>query len=247
MRRKVRDILLVLVGTIIIAAGLKSYVVDAYKIPTDSMSGTLLPGDYIFVNKIIYGVRIPEKILFVPLPNIQLPRLRDVQQGDIIIFNFPGEPDERYPASNQSLVKRCVALPGDTVEIINGNIIVNNYRTSNSFSQYTPQVSRFIVPFKGMNVDIDTASVYRWNVLIQREGHETAIHGDKIFIDGAVASSYSIEKNYYYVVGDNAGSSYDSRHWGFVPEDNILGKAAMVYWSKGEDGVRWERIGKVIK
>ena len=247
MRRRVRDIFIVLFGTIIIAAGLKSCIVDAYKIPTDSMSGTLLAGDYILVNKFIYGARTPEQILFIPLPHVQLPKLRGVQRGDIIVFNFPGEPDELRAARSQFLVKRCVALPGDTVEIVNGNIIVNNYRTSNSFSQYTPSVPQFIVPFKGMIVDVDTASVFRWNIFIQREGHEVALREGKVNIDGREASSYVVEKNYYYVVGDNANNSYDSRHWGFVPEENILGKAAIIYWSKGEEGVRWDRIGMIVR
>jgi signal peptidase I len=247
MRRMARDVLIVVVSATLLAAGLKSCVVDAYKIPTDSMSETLIAGDFVLVNKFIYGAYTPERILFIPLPQFQLPRLRSVQRGDIIIFNFPGELNELQLDGNQSLVKRCAALPGDTVEITGGNIIVNGYRTANSFSQYAPQTSRFIIPFKGMNIDIDTSSLRSWNIIIQREGHETAVHNGKCFIDGVETASYSVGKNYYYVVGDNANDSYDSRHWGFVPEENILGSVAMIYWSKDKERVRWERIGTIVR
>lgn len=247
MQHKIRDAFIIISAAIAVAAGLKSFVVDAYKISTDSMSETLRAGDYILINKFIYGIHIPEKFFFLSLPSVQLFKLRNVRQGDVIIFRFPGELNELHPAYSPVLVKRCVALPGDTVELVNGNIIVNGYRAVNSFSQYLPHSPRFVVPFKGMNVAIDSASLQLWQTFIQREGNTVSVEKGKYFLNGAETTSYAVKKNYYYVVGDNAQNSYDSRHWGFVPEENIIGKAAIVYWSKESEKIRWERIGTIIK
>lgn len=246
-QRKVRDIVVVLIAVAIAAAGIKSCVVDAYKIPTGSMSGTLLPGDYILVNKFVYGAHTPEKFLFIPLPHFRLPKLRNVQRNDIILFSFPGEPDEVVPVERKFLVKRCVALPGDTLEIVNGNIIVNGFRSVNSFSQYLPDIAELIVPFRGMNIAVNPGSIKQWKIFIEREHHSIAGDGVHSMLDGKIISTYTVERNYYFVVGDNAVDSYDSRHWGFVPQDNIIGKAAIVYWSKGDRGVRWARIGTIVR
>lgn len=247
MRRKIRDVLIVLISTVLVAASLKSCVVDAFKIPTDSMRETLLAGDYLLVDKFIYGARTPEKIMYVPLPQIHFPRLTTVRSGDVIVFDFPGEPDEVFPLRHQQLVKRCMGLPGDTVEIANSNLIVNGFRAENSYSQFDAVPFFAIVPYKGMVVRIDTTEVKKWDVFIQREGNSLAVDGDSVLIDGRAASEYTVRNNYYFVVGDNAPNSYDSRHWGFVPEGNILGKAMMIYWSKDEDGIRWKRIGMPVK
>jgi len=211
------------------------------------MSGALLPGDFVLVNKFIYGARAPEKILFIPLPHARLPKLRPVQRNDVIVFKFPGEPDEIFPSHKDFLVKRTVGLPGDTLEIAKGNIVVNGYRSANSFSEYHPLALKVVVPFKGLTILLDSASLKRWKVFIQREQHTVTEQNGKIFIDGNETALYSVERNYYYVVGDNAPESYDSRHWGFVPEENIVGKAVMVYWSRDNERIRWNRIGTIIK
>lgn len=247
MRRKIRDVLIVLFSTVLVAASLKSCVVDAFRIPTNSMSETLLAGDYLLVNKFIYGARTPEKILYIPLPQIHLPQFMPVRRGDVIVFDFPGEPDEVYPLKRQYLVKRCAALPGDTVEIVNTNLIVNGFRAENSFSQYDTVPFSAVVPYRGMNIPLDVVSVKKWIVFIQREGNTIAVENGKVIVDGAETKSYFVQYNYYFVTGDNVKNSYDSRHWGFVPEQNIVGKAMMVYWSKDETGVRWGRIGTVVR
>lgn len=247
MRRKVRDALIILFSTVVIATSLKSCVVDAFTIPTNSMSQTLLAGDYLLVNKFIYGARTPEKIAYIPLPQIRFPRLSSIRNGDIIVFDFPGEPNEVLPLHHQFLVKRCIGLPGDTVEIANANLIVNGYRAPYSFSQFDTVPFFAVVPYRGMKIHIDSATIKRWGVFIQREGSSVAAGDGKISIDEAETSLYTVRNNYYFVVGDNAKNSYDSRHWGFVPEENIIGKAMMIYWSKDENGIRWERIGTVVK
>ncbi len=247
MRRSIRDILLVLFFTILFAAGLKSCVVDAYKIHTESMSETLRGGDFLLVNKLIYGARSPSHFLFIPLPQFSLPAIASVSRGDVIVFEFPGEPDEILPVRHQYVVKRCVALPGDTVEISNANLIVNGFRTARSFSQFDSVSYSAIVPYLGMQVPLDLSSFKQWNVFIQREGHRVDIAHDTLLIDGVASPVYTVKKDYCFVVGDNARNSYDSRHWGFVPVENVVGRAAIIYWSKDENGIRWNRIGKFIR
>lgn len=247
MGRTIRDVSAVIILTVLFAAGLKSCVVDAYKIPTASMSETIVPGDFLLVNKVVYGARTPDKIFFIPLPRLQFPPLTSVGRGDVIVFDFPGEPNEIFPVRNQFLVKRCVGLPGDTVEIANANLIINGFREEHSFSQYDTVPLLTVVPYKGMIFPLDTAVIGRWSVFIQREGHQLEQKNDTILIDGTPAATYTVGRNYYFAVGDNARNSYDSRSWGFVPEDHIIGRASMVYWSKDENGIRWERIGKIIR
>ncbi|MHB1050529.1 MAG: signal peptidase I [Bacteroidota bacterium] len=247
MWRTVRDVLLVLFFTILFAAGLKSCVVDAYKIPTESMSETLRAGDFLLVNKFIYGARTPSSILFISLPQFSLPAIAPVSRGDVIVFEFPGEPEEVLPVRHQYIVKRCIALSGDTVEISNANLIVNGFRTARSFSQYDSVSFSAVVPYRGMQIPLDLSSFKRWNVFIQREGHRVDIAYDSILIDGIASPVYTVEQDYCFVVGDNARISYDSRHWGFVPVDNVVGRATIIYWSKDENGIRWNRIGNIIR
>lgn len=247
MWRSVRDILLILFLTFLFAAGLKSCVVDAYRIPTESMSETLRAGDFLLVNKFIYGARSPSHFLFIPLPHFSLPACAPVSRGDVIVFEFPGEPEEVHPLRHQYIVKRCIALPGDTVEIANANLIVNGFRTERSFSQYDTVPFSTTVPYRGMQIPLDLSAFKRWNVFIQREGHRVDIADDSILIDDVASPVYTVKQDYYFVVGDNAGNSYDSRHWGFVPAESVIGRATMIYWSKDENGIRWNRIGTIIR
>lgn len=247
MWRSVRDVLLVLFLTVVFASGLKSCVVDAYKIPTESMSETLRAGDFLLVNKILYGARTPSHLLFIPLPQYTLPALSPVSRGDVIVFEFPGEPEEVLAARHQYVVKRCVALPGDTVEIANANLIVNGFRSVRSFSQYDSVPYFAIVPYRGMQIPLDPSTLKQWNVFIRREGRRVDIARDTILIDGIASTAYTVRRNYCFVVGDNARNSYDSRHWGFVPVENVIGRAMMIYWSKDDNGIRWNRIGTIIR
>jgi signal peptidase I len=247
MWRTVRDVLLIIFFTLLFAAGIKSCVIDAFKIPTDSMSETLRAGDFLLVNKFIYGARTPGKFLFLSFPSFKIPALIAAARGDVVVFEFPGEPDEIFPPHNQFLVKRIVALPGDTVEIDNANLIVNGFRTEQSYSQFDTAPFSAVVPYKGMAIPLDPSALHRWGVFIRREGHQIESVGNSVVIDGASSSSYIVNKNYFFVVGDNAKNSYDSRHWGFVPEENVIGRAMIIYWSKDESGIRWSRIGSVVK
>jgi signal peptidase I len=210
------------------------------------MSETLVAGDFLLVNKFIYGARTPQKFLYISIPHFQFPKLSGVHRGDVIVFEFPGEPNEMIPIRNLFLVKRCIGLPGDTIDIVNGTVRVNQ-RNCTLLHKASKDFPSTIVPAKGMMIGIDSTSFAQWKVFIQREGSSIERRGTTIVIDGQDVRSYSIKKNYYFALGDNIDNSSDSRVWGFIPEENIAGKAMMIYWSKNDNGIQWSRIGTLIR
>lgn len=246
MLRWVRDGVIILFITLLFAAGLKSCIIDAYKIPTASMETTLHVGDYMLVNKFIFGAHTPEKFLYIPLPHFTFPSLRTVHRGDVIVFDFPGEPNEVISVRNLFLVKRCVGLPGDTVDVTEGNVRVNGLRLD-FFDRAKENFLPVIVPYQGMTITFDEISVNRWKVFIQREGSTVEFRNRKVLIDQQESNSYIVKRNYYFALGDNINNSADSRIWGFIPEANIVGKAMMVYFSKNSGGIQWGRIGTLVR
>jgi len=246
MWRKFRDGAIIVFSTLLFAACLKSCIVDAYKIPTASMSETLVAGDYLLVNKFIYGARTPQKFLYISLPHVQFPKIAAIHRGDVIVFEFPGEPNEVIQVRNVFLVKRCIGLPGDTIDIVNGTVRVNQNNATVLHKAFN-DFPKTIIPAKGMKIDLDSTTVGKWNVFIQREGSSVERRGKSILIDGQESSSYTVKKNYYFGLGDNINNSADSRVWGCIPEENIVGKAMMIYWSKNDNGIQWDRIGTLIR
>jgi signal peptidase I len=246
MWRKTKDLLFALFLTLLFAAGIKSCIVDAYKIPSGSMDPTLREGDFLLVNKFTYGARTPHSFLFIPLPVIHFPALHAVQRGHVIVFEFPGEPNETIIVRNLFLVKRCVGLPGDTISISGGRVAVNGV-PMDFFPYAAKEMDAVIVPKKGMAVNVNTRNFFQWKNFIRREGTDIDLVDGKVRINGVESASYVIRRNYYFVLGDNINNSSDSRDWGFVPEEHIVGKAMMLYFSKGSDGIRWKRIGTIVK
>ncbi len=246
MKRRIQDILFIFVATLLFSAGLKSCVIDAYKIPTGSMTPTLVEGDFLAVNKFIYGGRTPEKFLYLPLPQFRFPPLGEIRRGHVVVFEYPGDMNEVIPVRHRYLVKRCIALPGDTVSRKSGRIAVNG-TVMEYFGEMQEDLETIIVPGKGMTVRVDGKNFFQWKVFIQREGSTITMRDGTAVIDGEETELYTVKRNYYYMVGDNIISSSDSREWGFVPEENIVGKAMLVYWSSRGGEVAWSRIGTVIR
>jgi signal peptidase I len=275
----------VIVVTVLVALFLKTFVVEAYRIPTGSMENTLLVGDFLIVNKLAYGFRTPSR---VPLTNVAMPTLRismwgRVHRGDVVVFEYPGSLDEVRPPKAVNYVKRCIGLPGDTVRIVHGNVIVNDstlqlppfakpvdasgfFIGSRSRTTFPPGTTftqfdygPLVVPKRGDTIDLYGSSIARWRTLIEREGHTVMVDETrKVFIDGRMAEHYVLERNYYFMLGDNRDNSLDSRYWGYVPESNIVGEALFVYWSwnaessagtavSKSNSIRWKRIGTIIK
>lgn len=270
--------------TLLAALVLKLFVIDAYRIPSSSMENTLQIGDFLLVNKLAYGLHTPRHIPFTAtsFPSFTLSLFRSVRRGDVIVFEFPGNKNEVAPSEFVYYIKRCIGLPGDTVEIRSGKVLVNGIeisfpshgiRTSHPTdktlrrnSELFPTGSAFsdinygpiVVPQKGDTIKIDPSSLSRWQIFIKREGHTLRINNDTMIIDGTASSTYCVQKNYYFVLGDNRDNSIDSRYWGFVPGDHLIGEALLIYWSWDPEipvyslsekyyTIRWNRIGTLIR
>lgn len=326
----------------LIALFTKSFLFEIYNIPSQSMESTIVPGDYIFVNKLKYGPRLPFTPIAFPfahseipvlgnksysekwtLPYTRLPGFSSVQKGDVVLFNYPMgiEPVDR----RQNYIKRCVATPGDTLEIVNGRILVNgelllfpeegqydyNIITNgkrldrewmgewgvseggprrnlpNHFKYALPEkiidslksqdyiktveranldkgiippyekmfpndpgnfpwnrdnIGPLILPSKGDSVHLSSENVALYRKMLalhetpKEEQDSIALSTEefkKILIkrEGETDSLIVIQKNYYFMMGDNRHQSSDSRYWGFVPEDHIVGRASYVLFS----------------
>jgi signal peptidase I len=270
--------------TLFAALILKIFVVEAYRIPSTSMENTLQIGDYLLVNKLAYGLHTPRNFPFASTSifSFTLPLLRSVHRGDVVVFEFPGGRNEVKPSESVNYIKRCIGLPGDTVEIRFGTVLVNGIGTSfplhgistihssdNSHrrnGEMFPEGSAFsdvnygpiVVPKRGDILKINPATFHQWQVFIEREGHPIQFNGDTILIDGIATSSYRVQQNYYFVLGDNRDNSMDSRYWGFVPDDHVIGEALFIYWSWDPEvpvysisekysTIRWNRIGTLLQ
>ena len=271
--------------TMLAALFLKFFIVEAYRIPTGSMENTLLAGDFLLVNKFIYGAKTPRYIPLtrVRLPFITLPAFMKPRTGDVVVFEFPGGYEAERPADAVNYVKRCIAVPGDTLMIVNRPVFVNGrifplpprakldrrHMFPKEFRDYRifpkgaasneDNFGPLIIPQKGDVIEVGPTTISEYWNIIRHEGHTVSVKGNgSVFIDGAEVTTYSVEKDYYFMMGDNRDNSLDSRFWGFVPDDLIIGKAILVYWSWDEaalpDGffdritsARWDRIGTFVR
>ena len=284
-RKRFNDYAATIAATLLVAFFLKTFVVEAFRIPSGSMENTLRIGDFLFVNKFIYGAETPKYLPFtnVEIPHFRLPAFVQPRRGDVIVFEYPGDRDETKLQGNINYIKRCIAVSGDTLLIQNKTVFVNNrefllpaqsphtppsnFLPRESVNMIFPKGSSFnpdyygpiVVPFKGMVVDISNGSIEQWQTFIEREGHRVDMdRTGMVTIDGAARTQYIVERNYFFTMGDNRDNSLDSRYWGFVPEENIVGKAMFVYWSWDTSvpagdiaekilAIRWSRIGTLIR
>jgi len=185
---------------IVLALFIRTFVIQAFKIPSGSMKETLKIGDHILVNKFIYGVKIPYlQTTIVPITN--------PKREDIVVFKFPEDPSKDF-------IKRVIGVAGDVVEIRDKKVYVN---------------SKLLNPDFGIHTDS-----YIFPASVQPRDN----------FGPAVVPPHSL-----FVMGDNRDQSYDSRFWGFVDFKAVKGKALMIYWSWDKDnfGVRWNRIGHLLK
>lgn len=265
---------------------LKTFFIDAFNIPSASMENTLLPGDFIFINKAAYSISTPQyiTILNLWLRSYRLVKIKEPKRNDVVVFKFPGYPDEYEPAENSSYIKRIIGLPGDTLEIKNGSVFINNDLIKAPMNAILPgdnsgrelagdpriyphnsgwrndTYGPLVIPSQGDTVNLTNKNIADWQALIDRElGHKAvSVEGTVINIDNKAVRKYVLKKNYYFVLGDNREDSMDSRYWGYVPEDYIIGKAMLIYWSwdnnkkSGEQSsflspLRFSRIFKLIE
>ncbi|HAP01964.1 MAG TPA: signal peptidase I [Bacteroidetes bacterium] len=348
-KSKTREWIEALVFAVIAATLIRTFAIEAYTIPTPSMEKSLLVGDFLFVSKMHYGARTPMTLLSFPfahntMPLIggksylewielgyhRIPGFTHIKNNDVVVFNYPME-DFRPVDKRENYIKRCIAIPGDTLKITNGDVYVNGKKNweapaaQEEYAVYTDgtlissdllnklevtqvsvntgvyrlmmttmaadtlrklsnvkSVQRFyldanptpetlfptdpknfpwnidnygpiVIPKAGVPVNLTINNIALYARLINiYEHHKLELRGDKIFIDGKESTSYTPAMDYYWMMGDNRHNSLDSRFWGFVPEDHIVGKAWFIWMSWNTDGswfskIRWSRIFNGIR
>lgn len=222
---RIRENVEAIVIALVLALFIRTFIVQAFKIPSGSMLETLQIGDHILVSKFIYGVRIPftgKTVIPVSKPAID----------DIIVFSYPVDPSKDF-------IKRVVALEGDVIEI-RDRLIYRNGRWEGE-KQYT----RFDdgKPFPGA---VPPGNFEKW--WLEQLDKKTVVDVDPRMIKDNFGP-VKVPANSVFVMGDNRDNSHDSRFWGFVNLDEVRGKAFITYWSwDSEDfGVRWNRLGKIVR
>jgi signal peptidase I len=245
------DALQVLLVACAAALVLKIAVLDAVYVPSRSMEGTLLRGDYLLVNKLLYGARVRGSIPLVnaSLPMIHLPGLSAPRRGDVVVFELPAGAFPHGKSEPVTFVKRCVALAGDEVRIERGNVLVNGDEVAPGAMNGAPDSFGPVrVPKAGDVLALVPATLSRWERLLRTEGHEASVSDGRVLVDGRPTASYTVTRDYLFVLGDNLDHSYDSRMWGFLPEENIIGNAMLVYWSVDPQSgsIHWGRVGTRI-
>ena len=220
LRQQIRSVLILLFAVFTF----RSFVAEAYSIPSGSMIPTLQVGDRIFVNKFIYGLR-------VPLVGWKF-AARSPARGEVIVFVHPKE--------GIDLIKRVVAVAGDTVELkddvvyVNGQPVAEKHVTADcKYTDYDEQSDQWVE--RACDQFSDSLGAAHFTTLRDPTRHPSSMPAVKV-PPGSI-----------FVLGDNRDNSSDSRYWGFVPIQLIKGRAMFVWWSSGSpDGVRWSRIGHHI-
>lgn len=204
----VREYTEAIIVAVILALFIRSFIVQAFKIPSGSMLPTLQIGDHLLVNKFIYGVRIPfTGAVLIPM--------KSPERDDIVVFKFPKDRSVDY-------IKRVVGVAGDLIEVKDKQVYVNGKAVSNPHIQFT-------------NTTVMAASA----------GPRDNMRAVKV------------PEGNIFVMGDNRDNSYDSRFWGFVDLNDVLGRAFILYWSWDLNepllsidrftSIRWGRIGDIVR
>ena len=285
-KSKPKEYLDALIWAAVVAFLIKVFLFEAYRIPTGSMEETLKVGDFLLVTKFTYGATTPRNLPFtnIRIPYIKLPGFKEPKLGDIIVFDFPGDRDEKESPEVLNYIKRCVGLPGDTIQIINKKLFNNGKEFPN------PPESKFLpstlppnvtnpkifpkgsgwnednygpirIPKKGDKIIIDSLNFEKWRMFVIKEGGQISLSKDKkVIVDNAelINGEYEVKRDYLWMMGDNRNNSLDSRFWGFMPMENVVGEAFIIYWSwdanipfsdffKLINSIRWNRIAKFIK
>lgn len=372
----VREWLDAAIFAVIAATLIRTFIFEAYTIPTPSMEKTLLVNDFLFVSKVSYGPRVPMTPLAVPFTHHTLPLTKytkayseavqwkyrripgfgDVERNDVVVFNFPEgdtvvleRQDESYydlvrrngreriwneyhvisrPVDKrENYIKRCVGIPGDSLAVVNGVVVVNgqpeaqpphserlyhvqttngdplnpvrleemgiasNYdvivqgknsynltpsesKTIGAFPVVNGNIEPFIspsddgvwpqdtahfkytvdnfgpiyIPKKGVTVELDSSNIELYRRIIEvYENNKLENKAGRWVVNGSTMNTYTFKMNYYWMMGDNRHHSLDSRYWGFVPEDHVVGKAWLIWMSYGKGGIRWSRLFRTIK
>jgi signal peptidase I len=218
----------ILLVSIVLFGFIRTFFVEAFKIPSGSMERTLQVGDFLLVNKLVYGAE-------VPFTHKRLPRLREPKRGDVIVFEYPEDPTKNF-------VKRLVGVPGDTVQMRDGTLIRNGVTVQEKYVEHTEP-------------DMDPAPEdFRWqrDYVVRSANAASSYHPSRNNWGPLV-----VPKGNYFVLGDNRDNSLDSRYWGFVPDSLVKGRPFVIYYSYSPDSsdrsfawlthIRWTRLGERIR
>jgi len=200
---------------------LRSFIVEPFRIPSGSMMPTLLAGDFILVNKFSYGVRLP--VIDTKIIPIGKP-----ERGDVLVFRYPKDPSIDY-------IKRVVGLPGDKVAYYNKQLFING----------EPAIQTGLGIYDGVGAGVSMAGSKMFSENLTGVKHNILIDAQR----GTLEGEFQVPEGRYFVMGDNRDNSNDSRYWGVVPEENLVGKAFMIWmnWDATAGGVTWSRIGNDIE
>jgi signal peptidase I len=226
-KTKNNDLIKSILIAIFAALILRQFVIAAYKIPTASMENTLLVGDFLLVNKFVYGAQTPEWVgipftrIGSNIPSFRFPNITKPKPYDIVVFKYPKDPYLDY-------IKRCIAAGGQTVESRNKRIFLDGYP--------------FPIPPKIKYID---------RRIFQKQYYDDTMFEGNRDNFGPIR----VPRNHYFVMGDNRDNSLDSRYWGFVPPENMVGRPLIIYLSLDPSEstlnlfskIRWNRLGKVIR
>lgn len=204
-----------LATALILALFLRAFVIEAFMIPSGSMIPTLLEGDHIFVNKFVYGLRVPfTKKWFV--------HFRKPERGEVIVFFFPLDESKNF-------IKRVIGVAGDTIRFDGDSVFVNGKKISRE-------------PLEGLSEDGFQHAIELY------DGHRYEVQFDQRY-QNLMEEEILVPEGHFFVMGDNRHHSEDSRAWGFVPLENIKGRAMFVWLSlnKNEGGLRLNRFGHWVR
>lgn len=207
-----------------IVVSVRSFVFEPFKIPSGSMMPTLLIGDFIAVNKWSYGLRLP-------ISNTKILEVGEPQRGDVMVFRYPKDPEVNY-------IKRVIGLPGDEITYRSKLLFING--------EPMPQEQIGMWIGEGQNRNPSGRRPQLFTEELAGISHEVVIYPDRPDVS---SQTWTVPEGHYFVMGDNRDQSLDSRSWGFVPEDHLVGKATRIWmhWDCSMGCVGWDRIGQAIE
>ena len=199
---------------------LRSFLIEPFRIPSGSMMPTLLVGDFILVNKFLYGIRLPisdKKVFEVSRP----------ERGDVVVFRYPEDPSTPF-------IKRVVGLPRDRIAYYNKVLYINGQQVD----------QKSIGSYSGHGSGSTMTGASLKDEQLGEESHEILVQTGY----PSIADKWVVPEGHYFVLGDNRDNSRDSRYWGTVPDELLIGKAFTIWmnWDWGH-GIDWKRIGKSIE